>query len=105
MRRSPSVQGQESIARTLLHASSDPRIVTQGARRSRETTLAEWSPAGTCTASPTLLHEFRPPAGVFVVARLRGEPIGCGRLKLHGVEPADVKLEQVLQRRVRATRE
>jgi DNA-binding MarR family transcriptional regulator/GNAT superfamily N-acetyltransferase len=36
-------------------------------------------------------HELRPPAGLFVVARLRSEPVGCGALKLHGDEPAELK--------------
>ena len=35
--------------------------------------------------------ELRPPAGLFVVARLRSEAVGCGGLKLHGAEPAEVK--------------
>ena len=30
-------------------------------------------------------------AGLFLVARLRGEPIGCGALKLHGDDPAEIK--------------
>jgi DNA-binding MarR family transcriptional regulator len=36
-------------------------------------------------------HELRPPAGVFVVATLGAEPIGCGALKFHGDEPAELK--------------
>ena len=36
-------------------------------------------------------EELRPPAGVFIVASLRGDPIGCGGLKFHGNEPADLK--------------
>ncbi|HEX6620508.1 MAG TPA: helix-turn-helix domain-containing GNAT family N-acetyltransferase [Solirubrobacteraceae bacterium] len=35
--------------------------------------------------------ELTEPAGLLLVARLRGEPIGCGALKLHGREPAEVK--------------
>ncbi len=35
--------------------------------------------------------QLRPPAGVFLVATLRAEPIGCGALKFHGDEPAEVK--------------
>jgi DNA-binding MarR family transcriptional regulator/GNAT superfamily N-acetyltransferase len=35
--------------------------------------------------------ELTEPAGVLLVARLRGEPVGCGALKLHGVEPAELK--------------
>jgi DNA-binding MarR family transcriptional regulator/GNAT superfamily N-acetyltransferase len=34
---------------------------------------------------------FRDPAGLFVVAYLRGEPIGCGGLKFHRDRPADLK--------------
>ncbi|HWB23272.1 MAG TPA: MarR family winged helix-turn-helix transcriptional regulator [Gaiellaceae bacterium] len=37
------------------------------------------------------LDTLRPPAGVFVVATLRGEPVGCGGLKFAGDEPADLK--------------
>jgi DNA-binding MarR family transcriptional regulator/GNAT superfamily N-acetyltransferase len=36
-------------------------------------------------------HELRPPAGLFLVAALRGEPVGCGALKFHGDQPPDVK--------------
>ena len=35
--------------------------------------------------------ELTPPAGLLLVARLRGEPIGCGALKLHPSEPAEIK--------------
>jgi DNA-binding MarR family transcriptional regulator/N-acetylglutamate synthase-like GNAT family acetyltransferase len=37
------------------------------------------------------LHEMRVPAGVFLVATLRGQPVGCGALKFHGAEPAELK--------------
>jgi GNAT superfamily N-acetyltransferase len=37
------------------------------------------------------VDELTEPAGLLLVARLRGEPIGCGALKLHGPEPAEVK--------------
>jgi DNA-binding MarR family transcriptional regulator/GNAT superfamily N-acetyltransferase len=36
-------------------------------------------------------RELTPPAGLLLVARLRGQPIGCGALKLHGTAPAEVK--------------
>jgi GNAT superfamily N-acetyltransferase len=36
-------------------------------------------------------HELVPPAGAFFVARLRGRPIGCGAIKLHGRRPAELK--------------
>jgi len=35
--------------------------------------------------------ELRPPAGLFLLATLRGEPVGCGPLKLHGARPAEIK--------------
>jgi DNA-binding MarR family transcriptional regulator/GNAT superfamily N-acetyltransferase len=35
--------------------------------------------------------ELVEPAGLLLVARLRGQAIGCGALKLHGEEPADIK--------------
>jgi DNA-binding MarR family transcriptional regulator/GNAT superfamily N-acetyltransferase len=31
------------------------------------------------------------PAGLLLVARLRDEPTGCGALKFHGTEPAEIK--------------
>jgi DNA-binding MarR family transcriptional regulator/GNAT superfamily N-acetyltransferase len=37
------------------------------------------------------VDELTEPAGLLLVARLRGEPIGCGALKLHGREPAELK--------------
>ena len=35
--------------------------------------------------------ELTEPAGLFLIARLRGEPVGCGALKMHGREPAEIK--------------
>lgn len=36
-------------------------------------------------------HEMTPPAGLFLVATLHGEPAGCGALKFHPGAPAEVK--------------
>ena len=36
-------------------------------------------------------EQLRLPAGLFVAARLRGEPVGCVALKFHGSEPAELK--------------
>ncbi len=36
-------------------------------------------------------HEVTPPAGLFLVAYLRGEPIGCGAVKHHRGEPSEIK--------------
>ena len=35
-----------------------------------------------CASPPG--HELRPPTGLFLVATLHGEPVGCGALKIHG---------------------
>jgi len=35
--------------------------------------------------------DLRPPAGVFLLATLRAEPVGCGALKYHGGEPTELK--------------
>jgi GNAT superfamily N-acetyltransferase len=35
--------------------------------------------------------ELRPPAGMLVIAWLRGEPVGCGALKFLPGQPADLK--------------
>ena len=35
--------------------------------------------------------ELSEPKGLVLVARLRDEPIGCGALKLHGGDPAEIK--------------
>jgi DNA-binding MarR family transcriptional regulator/N-acetylglutamate synthase-like GNAT family acetyltransferase len=35
--------------------------------------------------------ELTPPAGLFVVARLRGQAVGCGALKFHAEAPAELK--------------
>jgi len=36
-------------------------------------------------------HELTPPAGFFLLARLRERPIACGAVKLHGHAPAELK--------------
>jgi DNA-binding MarR family transcriptional regulator/GNAT superfamily N-acetyltransferase len=36
-------------------------------------------------------EQLRPPAGLFVVATLHGEPVGCGALKLHRRGPSELK--------------
>ena len=42
-------------------------------------------------AVPTTAEAMRPPRGLFVLATLRGEPVGCGALKLHADGSAEVK--------------
>ncbi|TMD33178.1 MAG: GNAT family N-acetyltransferase [Chloroflexi bacterium] len=40
---------------------------------------------------PADTHELVPPRGALLIARLRGGPIGCGALKFHPGEPAELK--------------
>jgi DNA-binding MarR family transcriptional regulator/GNAT superfamily N-acetyltransferase len=40
---------------------------------------------------PAPPDEMRPPAGIFLVASLSQDPIGCGALKFHGDEPTELK--------------
>jgi GNAT superfamily N-acetyltransferase len=47
-----------------------------------------YDPADSIPAEP---DDMRPPAGVFLVATLRGEPIGCGALKFHADQPTELK--------------
>jgi GNAT superfamily N-acetyltransferase len=49
---------------------------------------AGFDPARSISAG---LDELRPPAGVFVLVTLDGQPVGCAALKLHGDEPAELK--------------
>jgi DNA-binding MarR family transcriptional regulator/GNAT superfamily N-acetyltransferase len=37
------------------------------------------------------VDSMRPPAGLFLVATLRREPVGCGGLQFHGDAPPDIK--------------
>ncbi len=47
-----------------------------------------FDPAGSLPADP---HDMRLPAGLFLLATLRGEPVGCGALKFHGRRPTELK--------------
>ena len=40
--------------------------------------------------NPMPADEVRPPGGLFLVATLRRDAVGCGGLKLHGAEPAEL---------------
>lgn len=49
---------------------------------------AGWDPSRSISAEP---DELVPPAGALLIARLRGQAIGCGALKFHGRAPAELK--------------
>jgi DNA-binding MarR family transcriptional regulator len=40
---------------------------------------------------PAAEADMTPPNGVLLIARLRGEPVGCGALKFHPGEPTELK--------------
>lgn len=49
---------------------------------------AGFDPAASISASA---RELTPPAGAFLIARLRGQSVGCGALKLQPDAPAELK--------------
>jgi DNA-binding MarR family transcriptional regulator/GNAT superfamily N-acetyltransferase len=49
---------------------------------------AGFDPARSISAD---VQELTPPVGALVMARLRGQPVGCGALKFHGERPAELK--------------
>lgn len=86
---------EQSLRAALVYiAVEDPRhpdVVHCFSRYAREldARFANGFDAGiSISANP---EELTPPAGYCVVARLRGLPIGCAALKLHGAVPAELK--------------
>ena len=97
--RTRLVRAMEEVERLLLASSitiepEDP--TTDDARWCIEQYYAEleqrfdggFDPARSIPADPA---ELTPPSGLQLVARRREQPLGCGALKLHGDEPAELK--------------
>ena len=40
---------------------------------------------------PAAAEDLTPPSGLLLIARRREQPVGCGALKFHGREPAELK--------------
>jgi DNA-binding MarR family transcriptional regulator/GNAT superfamily N-acetyltransferase len=82
------------MASTVRIVMSDPRstdaqwCLEQYVQELNERFDAGWDPARSISAHA---HEVTPPAGLFLVASLRQEPVGCGALKFHGDAPAELK--------------
>jgi DNA-binding MarR family transcriptional regulator/GNAT superfamily N-acetyltransferase len=97
--REEIVAAMNTVERLLTSAAieirtTDPRAAD--ARRCLRAYFAEldrrsdtgYDPAAGVSAEP---HEMTPPAGRFLVAYLRGEPVACGGVKHHPGEPSDIK--------------
>jgi DNA-binding MarR family transcriptional regulator len=81
-------------ASMVSFAIEDP--TTPDARWCFEQYFAELDQRFEAGFNPTLsisadAHELTPPAGALVLARLRARPVGCGALKFHRDQPAEVK--------------
>lgn len=82
------------LASAVHIAPTDPRsakaqwCLEQYAAELNERFDAGWNPARSISAHP---HELTPPAGMFLVAHLRQEPVGCGALKIHAEAPSELK--------------
>jgi DNA-binding MarR family transcriptional regulator/GNAT superfamily N-acetyltransferase len=98
-RRSALVTSMQTVERLLLTsqvtiAAEDP--ATPDARWCIEQYFAElaerfasgFDPA---RSIPATAEDLTPPTGLLLIARRRDQPVGCGALKLHGSEPAELK--------------
>jgi GNAT superfamily N-acetyltransferase/DNA-binding MarR family transcriptional regulator len=82
------------LASAVQVAACDPRH--PDARRAVRAYVAEltdrfeggWDPALSISAAD---EELTPPAGLFLIATLHSDPVGCGALKFHPEAPAEVK--------------
>src|SRR6478735_6446942 len=99
VRRAQLVTSMREVERLLLASliaieSEDP--ATDDARWCIEQYFAElarrfdsgFDPA---LSIPAAVDDLRPPAGLLLIARSRARPVGCGALKFHGSEPAELK--------------
>lgn len=70
-------------------ASEDARICIEAYfHELQERFEAGFDPAQTVSAHP---EELVPPAGLFLIARLDGRPVGCGALKVRGRKLGEIK--------------
>ena len=97
--RAELVEAMSRVQRLLLGplveiGEADPRAAD--ARRCVRAYFAEldrrsqtgFDPAAGISAEP---HELVAPSGAFLLARLRGEPVGCGAVKHHAGAPSEIK--------------
>ena len=93
------VEAMADVERLLTSAMVDVREVDPvhpDARHCLRAYIAELNRRSTAGYDPTKgvpaePASMRPPAGVFVVASLEAEPIGCGGVKYHDGQPSEIK--------------
>ncbi|HEY7197418.1 MAG TPA: bifunctional helix-turn-helix transcriptional regulator/GNAT family N-acetyltransferase [Gaiellaceae bacterium] len=97
--RGDLVDAMETVERLLTASMIDVRVESPRSAAARwcleqyflelqERFEAGFDPA---RSIPADADELTLPAGLLLVARLRGDPVGCGALKLHGEAPAEIK--------------
>jgi DNA-binding MarR family transcriptional regulator/GNAT superfamily N-acetyltransferase len=93
------VAAMRDVERLLTAAMLEIRAVDPGHPDARQSVRAYFDeldrrsesgfdPAAGISAEP---HELRPPAGLFLVAYLHSEPVGCGAAKHHPGAPSEIK--------------
>jgi DNA-binding MarR family transcriptional regulator/GNAT superfamily N-acetyltransferase len=98
-RRRRLVAAMAEVEQLLTAALVEIAIVDPGRREARHCLRAYFAEldrrfeAGFALGSDLSaeLRGFRPPAGLFLLATLRGEPVGCSGLRLHASDAAEVK--------------
>src|SRR5436305_14627340 len=98
-RRRQLAEAMRTVERLITASAVELRIVDPAGADARSSLRAyfgelnrrsdiPFDPAKGTSAEP---HELRAPAGAFVVAYLRDEPIGCGAVKHHPDRPSEIK--------------
>jgi GNAT superfamily N-acetyltransferase len=97
--RGELVGAMRTVTRLLTTAAVEIRVADptgRDARRCIRAYFAEldrrsesgFDPRAGISAEP---HELTPPSGAFLIAYLRGEPVGCGAVKHHPDAPSELK--------------
>jgi DNA-binding MarR family transcriptional regulator/GNAT superfamily N-acetyltransferase len=97
--RGELVGAMRTVTRLLTTAAVEIRAADPAGRDARRCIRAYFAeldrrsesgfdPSAGISAEP---HELTPPSGVFLIAYLRGEPVGCGAVKHHPDAPSELK--------------